>query len=325
MLVDANYVEMQPVEIRACLEYDSFKGLVIRASLADYAVLNVFYRGVRREQRRVFHWYAPWRSSGETIHVLSRVALLVQRANSQDSTVLLKLFKDVVAEDLEMVLPDVRVCMRLLDHLKIGSSLAGGAATAIWKAFTAAALSPWVFLTVLSGFAGALVRSTLGFLSHRSRYMQALTTRLYFQQLASNSSMLGHVVDAAEEEECKELLLAYYLLYTERGCDLTTAALDHRIESWLQTTFGVTADFEIDHAVDKLAEKGLLARHSASDTGNATATEILKVLDLPAALRRLDETWDQYFGHHQASAGQDRLADGCWPKSVADRGNRRAA
>ena len=118
----------------------------------------------------------------------------------------LKLFKNVVAEDLEMLLPYVRIRMRLLDHVKIGSSVVGGVATAILKAFTAAILSPWVMLLILSGFLWSAIRSVYSFFSSKTKYMQALSSNLYFQNFANNTSALTQLVDYAETEECKELL-----------------------------------------------------------------------------------------------------------------------
>jgi hypothetical protein len=108
--------------------------------------------------RAVRLWLMPWRRKNEKAHVFSRVALLVRLAERPNGPVFLKLFKNVVAEDLEMLLPFVRIRMRLLDHLKIGSSVAGGVATASWKVLTATILSPWLLLLVMSGFLGAVSR-----------------------------------------------------------------------------------------------------------------------------------------------------------------------
>ena len=283
---------------------------MVQASLSDYAELRAFYRGIRTEQRTFRNWRTPWRTTRETIHVFNRAALLVRLARRNPQHMFIKLFKNVVAEDLEMLLPYVKIRMRLLDHLKIGSTLAGGVATAGWKAFTVAALSPWLFLTILSGFVGATVKGVFSFFSSKAKYMQALTASLYFQNLANNGSALAHLVDAAEAEECKELLLAYYLLYVERNRNFSSEALDRRVEGWLRDEFQLDVDFEVGDAVAKLLEKGLLVRRP----GGVNQEAVLKVYDLPSALRRLDEIWDGYFRFNQGSPSpNDRLADGNWP------------
>ena len=111
--------------------------------------------------------------------------------------------------------------MRLLDHMKISSSVAGGVVTASWKAFAAAVLSRWMFLLLMFSFMGAAIRGVFSFFSSKTRYMHALAANLYFRTLANNSSVLTYLLDSAEAEECKETLLGYYLLFVERGQALT--------------------------------------------------------------------------------------------------------
>jgi hypothetical protein len=313
LLLDANFVEMSREQVIACAEYQAHTGLVVKANLSDYAQLQVFYRGIRHVPRTVRLWLPPRKPTDETAHVFSRVAVFVRLANRPNGPVFLKLFKNVVAEDLEMLLPYVRIRMRLFDHLKIGSSVAGGVATASWKVFTATILSPWLLLLVLAGFSVAATRGILSFLSSKTKYMQALSSSLYFQNLANNTSALAHLVDSAEAEECKELLLAYYILYVERDCNFTQEQLDRRVEQWLRTEFDLDVDFEVSDAVRKLFDKQLLVRRPAP-RGTLAGDGILKVYDLPSTLRRLDAVWDAYYSYNGArSPDQDRLADVDWP------------
>jgi hypothetical protein len=283
--------------------------------------LRIFYRGVRHETRCYRSWHAPWRSREETVHVFARLALLVRLHTRQPESVFVKLFKNVVAEDLEMLLPYVRIRMKLFDRLKIGTSLLGGLATASWKVSTAAALSPWVLLAVGAGFAGACVNGTTNFVASKRRYLQQLTSSLYFQNLANNQSMLAHVIDSAEGEQCKELLLAYFLLYVERDRDFDRQQLDRRAEQWLAQQFGVSVDFDVSRAVRALLDKELVAEvcHPSAmglvSHGPTSSGEVLKVYDLPSALHRLDQAWDGRLEGGACPAGREhRLADASWPK-----------
>ena len=230
----------------------------------------------------------------------------------------LKLFKNVVAEDLEMLLPYVRIRMKLFDRLKIGTSVVGGLATASWKAWTAAVLSPWVLLVVGAGFAGACVNGMTNFVASKTRYIHKLTSSLYFQNLANNQSMLAHVIDSAEGEQCKELLLAYFLLYVERDRDFNREQLDRRAEQWLAQEFGVTVDFDVSGAVRTLIDKELVAevcRPAAAVSGGA----VLKVYDLPSALHRLDDAWEECLENGDLLAG----GDSGWPTPVGRRKRRK--
>ena len=279
--------------------------------------MRAFYRGLKR-QRRSRHWWHPeLRHKAEELQIFTRVALLVRTVGKPNDCIYIKVFKDVVAADLEMLLPKVHVRMKLVDKAQIGSTVAGGIGTACWKAFAAAVLSPWVFLTLLAGFAGAALKGVFGFLSTKTHYMQALSSSLYFQNLGNNSSALALLIDTAEAEEAKELLLAYYMLYVERDRDFTVAGLDRRIEQWLRDEFALDVNFAVGEAVAKLREKGLLVERPATAPAGTTAgtpaaqRKILKVYDLPSSLRRLDETWDNYFAYNgHRDPAQDRLADG---------------
>ena len=224
LLLDANYQEMAREQIVACTEFQANRNITVRASFGDYADLRIFYRGVRHETRTFRSWHAAWRNKDETIHVFSRLALLVRLRERQPESVFLKLFKNVVAEDLEMLLPYVRIRMKLFDRLKIGTSVVGGLATASWKFWTAAVLSPYVLAVVGAGFAGACVNGVTRFVASKTSYVQRLTSSLYFQNLANNQSMIAHVIDSAEGEQCKELLLAYFLLYVERDRDFSRSS-----------------------------------------------------------------------------------------------------
>ena len=183
----------------------------------------------------------------------------------------LKLFKNVVAEDLEMLLPYVRIRMKLFDRLKIGTSVVGGLATATLKAWTAAVFSPWVLLAVGAGFTGACVNGMTNFVASKRRYIQQLTSSLYFQNLANNQSMLAHVIDTAEGEQCKELLLAYFLLYVERDRDFDREQLDRRAEQWLAQQFGVAVDYDVSGAVRTLLDKELVAEVCRPAAGHTSS------------------------------------------------------
>ena len=151
-------------------------------------------------------------------------------------------------------------------------------------------LSPWVLLVVGAGFTGACVNGITNFVASKTRYVQRLTSNLYFQNLANNQTMLAHLIDSAEGEQSKELLLAYFLLYVERDRDFNREQLDRRVEQWLAEQFGVTVDFDISGAVRTLIDKELVVEAGRPATANGA---VLKVYDLPSALHRLDAAWEE--------------------------------
>ena len=97
------------------------------------------------------------------------------------------------------------------------------------------------------------------------------------------------IIGAAEDQEWKEAMLAYYGLFTAPA-PLDRAALDQRIESLLTQTFQLSVDFEIDDALGKLARLGIL--HESEGR--------YSVLPPAAAMQQLDRVWDDFFSRDGA-------------------------
>lgn len=319
LLIDGNYVELSRAELVACLELDSFCGLSIGVELDQYKDLHVFYRGLGEEDRPSRFGFLPWREKARKVRVFKRVALLVRTVEEGKDVIYMKLFKGVVLEDLKMLTPQVQIQMPVFAKFKIGSTVAGSLFAPALKLVMAAAFSTLLFVIVLAGCIGALVKGVFSFLSSKTKYMQTLSSSLYFQNLANNTSALARLVDAAEAEEAKEMLLAYFILYAERDRDYTMEELDQRVEEWVFEQFDERVDFEVDDAVRKLVQKDLMVERvvpppAAGEAPQSAARRILKVWDLTTTLRRLDEWWDNYFmANNNGDPANDRLADGHWP------------
>jgi hypothetical protein len=315
LLIEGNYVQLSREQLVACLELPSVLGLAVRVNLDEYKDLEVFYRGLGEDERRARLGFLPWQKRVRKVQVFKRVALLVRTVEKGEDVVYLKLFKNVVLEDVKMIAPRVRIRMQVFDKLKVGSTVVGGLAAPLLKLVMAAAFNTMLFIVVLGGCIGAFMKGVFGFLTSKTKYMQTLSSHLYFQNLANNVSVLTRLVDAAEAEEAKELLLAYFLLYVERNRDYTEEELDRRVEEWLLVEFSLNVDFEVADAVRKLQEKRLMVERPAEGPSAAPGPRrVLKVCDLPTALRRLDESWDNYFSAgSEWQAADDRLADADWP------------
>ena len=97
--------------------------------------------------------------------------------------------------------------------------------------------------------------------------------------------MLYRVLDEAEEQETREVLLAYFYLWRHAGpAGWTARELDDYVELDLERALGTAVDFEIEDALDKLTRAGVVVR-----TG-----ERYVALPVEAALEKLDDTWDRY-------------------------------
>jgi hypothetical protein len=84
-------------------------------------------------------------------------------------------------------------------------------------------------------------------------------------------------------------MLAYYFLLSREG--LTNAmALDKSIETWFGQKWGCDLDFEVEDALTKLVELGLVRRNSQLGGG-----EMLEAKPLSEGIKLLNARWDQYF------------------------------
>jgi hypothetical protein len=139
--------------------------------------------------------------------------------------------------------------------------------------------------------AGYGYKQWYGFQATRQTYSLQLTQSLYYQNLDNNAGVLYHLLDEAEEQECREAILAYYYLWRFAGTEgWTAASLDDYVELDLERLAQLKVDFEIGDALDKLETLGLTEK--IGDRYRAVA--------LDRALEILDFKWDNYFQYNKS-------------------------
>jgi len=231
----------------------------------------------------------------------------VDRLPFTPGSTIIKLFQDVPRADLEMLFPNAQVRMRRIDKLLIGiPAVISGIIVVVTKLI--AAVIPVLLLLAfwfgvrkepvqlnqgqlvalgagLAAVGGFLVRQFNTFKNRKIQFMKSLSENLYFRNLDNDAGVFHHLLDAAEEEEVKEAVLAYHFLHTA-GEPLTATELDRRIEDWFARRWEATLDFEVDDGVGKLRRLRLV-----DDDGQGR----LVAVTLDEAKRRLDETWDNLF------------------------------
>ncbi|MCW8139986.1 MAG: DUF3754 domain-containing protein [Planctomycetota bacterium] len=242
-----------------------------------------------RPMRRLF------RLEEREVPTYRRVALLVR--TRREPHVSLRLFKDVPCHDLELLVPTVRVKMRLLDKLKLSGS-SGAAAVSAWKLLRAlygyapgmakllavpfqALLLPVAVL--ITGIYGG--KTLLDYAKIRASYINALAEHLYAITMASNAPVIARLATLAGEEDTKEVLLAWAVLAQAPG-PLTPDEVRQQVEALLWDRYRARVQFDAADALHKLDELALCAR---GPDGRLTA------LPVDAALRNLDRAWDDVY------------------------------
>ena len=120
----------------------------------------------------------------------------------------------------------------------------------------------------------------------RDKYRLNLTRSLYFQNLDNNAGVLYRVLDDAHEQEFRESILAYFLLWKQAPDDGWNAKeLDRAAEKLIKSWIEVDVNFEVHDSLVKLERLGLASQ--VNDKWQAT--------DIETALKVLDEAWDSFY------------------------------
>jgi hypothetical protein len=134
---------------------------------------------------------------------------------------------------------------------------------------------------VLGGF---VFKEWRKFKNRKLKFMKALADNLYFKNLDNNAGVFHHLIDAAEEEECKEAILAYYSLLISPA-PLSKEQLESKIEEWFAAKFDFQIDFEIEGALAKLTRFGIITCANQQYSANP----------ISIAQKELDAKWDALF------------------------------
>jgi hypothetical protein len=94
-----------------------------------------------------------------------------------------------------------------------------------------------------------------GFLSYKKtkdKYQLNLTKHLYFQNLDNNSGVLLRILNEAELQDYREMVIAYYVLWKFGNTGMKSEKIDEIAENQLLETINQKIDFEVDDALEKL-------------------------------------------------------------------------
>ncbi|MEE4300886.1 MAG: TMEM143 family protein [Pseudomonadales bacterium] len=316
VLERANFERITDDGLRAALDEESLFRIRLHVDFDDFEQVLFYRRGETPRREIVPRLFGLLRREIEFTSY-DRVVVFVAFRDAdwfaardrrelpfQPGATLLKMFRNVPRADLEMLFPNTEVRMKLADKLMIGVPAAAsgvallvtklgptlllvGSLVAFWLGLhdrevvldQAALLALAAALGTLGGF---LFKQFSSFKNRKIRFMKTLADSLYFRNLDNNAGVFHRLVDAAEEEECKEALLAWTFLLTAEAPH-SAQTLDAAIEAFLAEQVEGLVDFEIDDALAKLVRLGLVSERPDG---------ALSALPPAAAARRLDEIWD---------------------------------
>jgi len=292
LLARANFHRLAEAEINAALEDRSHWGLHLTVDFTLFDRLELYYRGDRMGTRYRRAWRNRFRSEAIDVPIYQRLVLIFHLKRGQKYSnvldtddVYLKLFKDIPKLDLDMLLPGSQVKMSLFDRARVALPVMSGIGIMIYKLFLGIALafgSTLAFLGLVGGTVGYGVRSLYGYLNTRQKYQLNLTQSLYYQNIDNNAGVIHRLLDEAAEQENREVMLAYFFLWHDAPAEgLTAAALDARIEAWLEREAEQSVDFEIADALGKLVQFRLVQQSKG----------LWQAVPIEEAIRLLAEHW----------------------------------
>jgi hypothetical protein len=319
LLVQGNFTRVDPANFHVILTKDSHYGLDLQVDVAAFEDVLIFYRGatmITERQRDIRKAYLGWREkkvpvfqrlfimfklkpfdvrvqevmrekkvdSKEAEGIVKRLRKLLPGTVSSDY-VYIKLFKNMPRSDVEMIFPNTKVKFRLFDKIKFGvtagSGLGVGAVGTVSK--IALASNPYTLVMALAGLGGVAVRQASAFINQRNRYMVVMARNLYFHSMADNRGVMTLLADRAAEEDIKEEMLLYSALSRQPFNIRDLKAIDKEIEQYLSQTFGVDVNFDVEDALGRLKQEGIVTER---DDGT------LQTLPPQEAAARIDKLWD---------------------------------
>lgn len=245
------------------------------------------------------------------------------------------LYKNIPKFDIEFLFPNVKTSMTWKDRLLFGIPAIGAAIPLILRVLPQLLLVISVILLVTVGpdylkqlkqstpsqeevrnimpvlvailslaltLGGFAFKQYTSYKSKQVKFQKNVTETLFFRNLASNVRVFQSLIDAAEEEECKEIILVFYHLLTSNTL-LTAEQLDNRIEVWMDEKFGTQIDFDIHGPLHNLEViRGKIVQDDSGSTNTPDVAILTRdaqgychLLSLDDALTVIDYIWDRAF------------------------------
>jgi hypothetical protein len=113
--------------------------------------------------------------------------------------------------------------------------------------------------------------------------MAVLARNLYFHSMADNRGVVTLLADRAAEEDIKEEILLYTALANERVNIRDLKSVDETIERYLKDHFGIDVDFDVEDALQRLKQEGVVTE---------LADGTLQTLPPHEAALHIDKLWD---------------------------------
>ncbi len=329
------FEEESLVELKTQVDFDDFEQMLCyhRGDVCKITTVKKFFRKVERTID-VFERVVLLLKFKDTAYFAAK-KIKIENLDFTPGKMYIYLYKNIPKYDLELLFPNIKISMTWKDRLLFGVPAVGAAVPVIIKAlpqlllvigvilfFT---LGPSVardlgadeeavhnimpvlvaLLSVVVALGGFAFKQYTNYKNKQIKFQKSVTDTLFFRNLDSNAGVFQALIDAAEEEVSKEIILVYYHLLAQQE-PLTAERLDNRIEQWMAEKFGTKIDFDINDPLGRLEIiRGKLIKAGQDETSAPELSLLrrdeqgfLHVLPLDSAKTVLDYVWDNLFRYH---------------------------
>lgn len=219
------------------------------------------------------------------------ILLYNETGDTKISSLQLKIYEKIPVPDLPVIFPHKKLSFRILDTVRLDiATIVGLLAYFINYKFEDALSSPsYLLLDVIavSALIIFVIRVALGYKQTRDRYELLVNRALYEKTLANGFGSVYFLLDASEQQQYKECILAYgILLKAEKNEFPTRTSLGEECERFLYAKFKKKVKMPVDKAVDMLINFGLVIERKLNDKN------VLQVVPCSMACDALRKRWD---------------------------------
>ena len=248
-----------------------------------------------------------------------------EKLNFIPGKVYLYLYKNIPHYDLELLFPNVKISMSLKDKLLLGVPAIGAAIPMVIKvlpslglligaialivfgwdlggkfdvdASNAKAIYPLMVAVLSTSLAlgGFAVRQYVKYKSKRLEFLKKVTDVLFFKSLDICQGTLNAIVDSAEEEQSKGVILTYALMLGDRR-PYSQDQVQTMVNAWVEREFSVKADINVKSTLQQLQDlRAPLFDGKEKSLIEKLSDGRLQACEIESAKYILDYIWDHAF------------------------------
>ncbi|QIZ73432.1 TMEM143 family protein [Oxynema aestuarii] len=324
--------EKSLIELQTDVDFDDFDQMVCycRGDIYKMATIRQLFRSVQKTIDIFERVVLLLKFKDEDYFI--RKKRRPEKLNFEPGKMYVYYYKNIPKFDLEFLFPNVKISMTWKDRILLAVPAIGAAIPLILKVLPHLLLIVTLILLLVGGlpglehlkpndrqlqdvmpvlvavlslaiaFGGFAFKQYNSYKNKKIKFQKNVTDTLFFRNMASNLSVFQALIDVAEEEECKEIILVYYHLLTSEK-PLTPEALDDRIEEWMEKNFETKIDFDINGPLDNLSGLHAQLTPEGEIDGESQEVSLLRydragcchVLPLDRAKAAIDWIWDNAF------------------------------